>query len=98
MESQKTAITLPLLYLVLGFLVGASFLSNRHSTNPEIRNVTVSYMYESEPGSAGGNNNVPLDSIQFYPEYIVINETNGGSRLMAVNRLRSFSFQPTVSK
>ena len=75
------------------------FSSGVQDTNvPNVRNVIVDYMYESEPGGASGNKSLAVDSIQFYPGYVVITDTNETSRLFAVDRLRRFNYRPADSK
>lgn len=105
MESQQSPnpSSSPIVHLAIGFVagaivVGSSWLTTRESTpSPNVvRDVTVTYMYETDPGSAGGNNDKPVDSIEFYPGYVVITEDTGRSNLFAVDRLRTFHFEPTA--
>ena len=90
----------PLLYLVAGFLLGAivvgsSWLSTRGTDSDIVRNVTINYMYEHAPNSASGHEALAVASVEFQPDFIVVTETNGTTRLFAINRLRKFSYTPT---
>ena len=92
---------MPLLYLLVGFVlgaivVGACWRMTDEGTPEIVNDVTINYMYEAEPGGASGNNAMPVESVQFHPGYVVVTDTNGGGMLFAVNRLRSFSYQPTA--
>lgn len=95
----------PAFYLAIGFVIGAVVVGSswfaRGDTSPAhntAQDVTVSYMYETNPGQASGNNNKPVQSIQFHPGYVVVTGESGRSDLFAVERLRKFSFSPTRNK
>ena len=102
-EPKPNGSTSPFVLLAIGFLVGAvvvgaCWLSAHTSASPRldiVRNVTVDYMYETEPGSASGNRDFEVDSIEFLPGYIVMTDTDGRTQLLALNRLRRFTYQPT---
>ena len=64
---------------------------------PIVHDVTVSYMYETDPGTAEGNESKRVASIQFFPGYVVIASPTGECELFSVDRLRRFSFTPTNS-
>ena len=90
----------PLRLLALGFVLGlivagACWLMTRQPAIPHVNKVTVDYVYESDPGSASGYNGMQVDSLQFFPGYVVITDTQGKSTLLAADRLRSFSFRST---
>ena len=95
--------TFPVVLLSIGFLlgaivVGACWLSSRSGIAPRndfVRNVTVDYMYETNPGSGGGHNDLAVDSIEFRPGYVVMTDKSGGTQLLAINRLRKFNYRPT---
>tara|TARA_A100001391_G_scaffold119594_1_gene81400 strand:- start:1084 stop:1248 length:165 start_codon:yes stop_codon:yes gene_type:complete len=53
-------------------------------------------MYETSPGSASGNNSLEIKSIEFYAGYLMMTDDNDMTRLLAIDRLRSFSFKPSV--
>jgi hypothetical protein len=55
-------------------------------------------MYETSSNTAAGSEAMSVDSIQFYPGYVVITDEGGISRLFAVDRLRKFSFQPATDQ
>ena len=103
----------PVFLLTVGFIAGAVVvgsvaaiatgsgrLTRRESATSSdvVHNVTVSYMYETDPGTASGSNDLPVESIQFYPGYVVITQKSGHSSLFAVDRLRKFQFAPTKSE
>lgn len=103
MESNQPSNPGPssILHLGIGFIVGAIFvgfgwLATRVSPSSAnvVRDVSISYMYETDPGSASGSNAEPVDSIQFHPGYVVVTGPGGRSRLFAVDRLRKFHFEP----
>lgn len=106
MDSERpSSNTSPLIYLSIGFIMGAvvvgtSWLGTRESELPQsiVRNVSVIYMYETDPGSASGTNDLPVESILFHSDYVVMTRTNGQSILLAVDRLRQFSFAPADAK
>jgi len=90
----------PLLYLVAGFLLGAivvgsSWLSTRETDANIVRNVTIDYMYETEPGSASGHKALAVASIEFRPGFVLVTEASGATRLFALDRMRKFSYTPT---
>jgi hypothetical protein len=102
----------PVLLLAVGFLAGAvvvgsvgaiatgaGWLTWRESVTSSnvVHNVTVSYMYETNPGSASGSKDLSVESIQFHPGYVVITQASGHGSLFAVDRLRNFQFAPTKS-
>ncbi len=62
--------------------------------NHIVRNVTVDYMYETDPGSASGHNELEVDSIEFLPGYIVMTDSRGRTQLLALDRLRKFNYRP----
>jgi hypothetical protein len=64
-----------------------------HSMTSNVKNVTVTYMYETSPGSASGGK-VYADSITFYPGYVVMSHGNGHGNVFSVDRLRDFSYSP----
>lgn len=96
----------PIFHLTIGFVIGAivvgsSWLATQDTASPPnnvVHDVTVSYMYETEPGNVAGNNDQAVGSIQFHPGYVVITGTTGSSRLLAVDRLRNLKFSPTDTK
>jgi hypothetical protein len=102
-DSNSSTPTSPVVLLSIGFLfgavvVGACWLSSRSgiaSRNDIVRNVTVDYMYEADPGSASGHSELAVDSIEFLPGYVVMTDTRGGTQLLALNRLRKFKYRPT---
>jgi hypothetical protein len=90
-------------YLACGFVagaivVGSSWLTTRKSTpSPDaVHDVTVTYMYETDPGSASGSNDQFVKSIKFHPSYVVMTGASGDSTLFAVDRLREFHYKPAV--
>ena len=95
--------TPPIILIAVGFLVGAvvvgaCWLSSRTTESQRsdiVRNVTVDYMYETDPGSAAGNTDLAVDSIEFLPGYAVMTDTRGRTQLLALNRLRKFTYWPT---
>ena len=102
----------PTFLLILGFIAGGLLVGSAaviattagwlrpgesDSAPTVVQNVTVSYMYETDPGSASGNNDLPVESIQFHPGYVVVTRSSGDSSLFAVDRLRNFQFSPTRS-
>ncbi len=94
----------PVFHLAIGFVMGAvvvgsSWFATRKTNhaNNAIRDVSVSYMYETNPGEASGNNDMPVDSIHFYPGYVVVTGASDQSHLFALDRLRNFQFAPTQS-
>ena len=102
-KPHHTPPTAPVLLVAVGFLVGAvvvgaCWLSSRTAESERhniVRNVTVDYMYETDPGSASGNSDLAVDSIEFLPGYVVMTETRGRTQLLALDRLRKFSYRPT---
>ena len=60
-----------------------------------VRNVTIDYMYEYEPNSASGHKALAVASVEFRPGFIVVTETNGTTKLFAIDRMRKFSYTPT---
>ncbi len=92
----------PVVLLSIGFLlgatvVGACWLSSRSAIAPRndfVRNVTVDYMYETDPGSTGGLKDLAVDSIEFLPGYVVMTDKSGRTQLLALNRLRKFNYRP----
>jgi hypothetical protein len=100
----------PIFLLAVGFIAGAivvglaggialglAWSTGQASSSDIVHDVTVSYMYETEPGSASGNNTLPVKSIQFRPGCVVITRVSGHSSLFAIDRLRMFRFAPTES-
>ncbi len=93
----------PFMLVAIGFLIGAvvvgvCWLSSGRKGSPRhdiVRDVTVDYMYETDPGSASGNNGLQVDSIEFFPGYVVVTDTGGGTQILALNRLRKFNYRPT---
>ena len=93
----------PIVLLAIGFVVGAVFvgacwLSSRTTESKRddiVRNVTVDYMYETDPGSASGSNDLAVESIEFLPGYVVMTDTRGRTQLLALNRLRKFNYRRT---
>ena len=89
--------------IAIGFLIGATvvgacWLSSgtaRPAHHDVVRNVIVDYLYEYDPGSASGSGDLPVDSIEFSPGYIVVTDTNGTTQLLAINRLRKFHYRPS---
>ena len=107
MESKPTLSVGPssVFHLAIGFVVGsivvgASWLTTRESppSSNAVHDVTVSYMYETDPGSASGSSDEPVKTIQFHPGYVVITAMSGDSTLFAVDRLRRFQFKPSEFK
>ena len=97
----------PVFLLAVGFIagaivVGSSWFATRESSPAYniIRDKTVSYVYQESPGSvtSGGNTDVPVDSIQFHPGYIVVTKPGGHGDLFAVDRLKRFNFKPQKPK
>jgi hypothetical protein len=102
-ESKSVPVNLRLLYLVLGLVLGAavvgsSWLITPSAKPPTVRKVEVNYTYETSPNTATGKQAMSVDSIQFHPGYIVITNERGFSRLLAVDRLREFSFQAATDQ
>lgn len=64
------------------------------TTHPPARNVILSYLYETSANGASGNNNLKVDSIYFYPNYVVVQAENGTTSLFAVDRLKHFDYHP----
>ena len=60
-----------------------------------VHDVTVSYLYETEPGRATGHESQPVKSIRFFPGYVVLALPSGECELFAVDRLRRFSYAAT---
>ena len=92
--------TSPLLYLVAGFLLGAivvgsSWLSTRETGTKIVRNVTIDYMYETDPGSASGHKALEVASIEFRQGYVIVTTINGTTELLALDRIRRFAYTPT---
>ena len=92
----------PAVLLAIGFLLGAvvvgvCWFSSRTAglaSRGVVRNVAVDYMYETNPGSASGHNDLAVDSIEFLPGYIVMTDARGRTQLLALNRLRKFNYRP----
>ena len=79
-------------------VVGACWLATRRpETEPLniVRNVTVDYMYETDPGSASGHRDLEVATVEFLPGYVVLTDSGGTAQLLAVNRLRRFNYRPT---
>ncbi len=101
-QSQSRSTPSAVILISIGFLLGAivvgsCWLSSRSGNairNDIVRNVTVDYMYETDPGSASGNKDLAVDSIEFLPGYVVMTDKRGRTQLLALNRLRRFSYQP----
>ncbi|TWU18722.1 hypothetical protein Poly21_08880 [Allorhodopirellula heiligendammensis] len=83
-------------FLLGAIVIGAAWTVVRVRDPKVLRNVTVSYMYETSPGSASGNNSLEIKSIEFYAGYLMMTDNNDMTRLLAIDRLRSFSFKPSV--
>jgi hypothetical protein len=98
---------------VIGLVAGAAVLGSLATTaivlmerdEPDsnaytnvVHDVTLSYMYETDPGSASGTNGMKVESIQFHPGYVVVTGELGQSSVFAVERLRSFHFRPADSE
>lgn len=66
------------------------------SSHPPARNVILSYSYETSPNSSAGNDNLKVDSIYFYPNYVVVRAANGNTTLLAVDRLKHFDYRPAT--
>lgn len=62
------------------------------------RDVVLSYTFETSPNSTAGDDSLPVDSIEFQPNYVLVTAKNGNTSLFAVNRLRSFSYRPATSE
>ena len=63
-----------------------------------VRNVVLSYTYETSPNSTAGDDSLAVDSIQFQPNYVLVTASNGKTSLFAVDRLRQFSYRPAASE
>jgi hypothetical protein len=61
-----------------------------------VQNVVLDYMYETETNSASGHNDLNVDSIHFHPNYVLVRDSTGQTTLLAVNRLRRFSYRPST--
>ena len=100
MDTKPARDVSAILHLATGFLIGAivvgsSWLSTLGTETNIVRNVTLDYMYEDEPNSASGRKGLAVASIEFRPGFLVVTETNGTTKLLAVDRLRRFSYTPT---
>ena len=83
--------------LVISFLLGAILIGLLWAGSGSARtvnNVTVTYMYETSASRASGST-VEVESIEFHSNYVVLNHAEGSDQVLAVNRLREFTFQPT---
>ncbi len=92
----------PIHYLTVGLVIGAAIVGSIWfiTSGPDrvVRNVKVNYMYQTNSNSSSGSHDVPVDSIEFYPRYIIVTRDNGYSNVFAIDRLTRFSFSPVVSK
>lgn len=62
------------------------------ASHPPVRDVILSYSYETSPNSTSGNKNLKVDSIYFYHNYVVVQADNGNTSLLAVDRLKHFDY------
>jgi len=62
------------------------------------KNVMLTYSYETSPSSTAGDDSLAVDSIEFYPSYVLVRASNGKTSLIAVERLRQFSYRPAASQ
>jgi len=63
-----------------------------------VKNVVLTYSYETSPSSTSGDDSLAVESIQFYPNYVLVRASNGNTSLFAVEKLRQFSYRPAPSK
>lgn len=63
-----------------------------------VKNVVLNYMHETTPGSASGDNALKVDSIHFYPSYVLVTDSHQNTRLLAVDRLQRFYYTPAPPK
>ena len=93
----------PIMLVCVGFVVGAivvdaCWLSSRVGSAARteiVRDVTVDYMYETNPASASGHNALEVDTIEFLPGYVVMTDKRGNTQLLALNRLRKSIYKPS---
>lgn len=64
----------------------------------KVENVVLKYQYETSESSAVGNDSLEVASIEFHPNYVVVNAANGSASLFAVDRLKRFNYRPAESK
>jgi len=98
---------------VIGFVIAtlAPLLTNRAAEaalsnaspgeqhdSANVRNVVLSYTYETSPNSTAGDDSLAVDSIRFEPNYVLVTASSGKTSLFAVERLRQFSYRPASSK
>lgn len=82
--------------LVISFLLGAILIGLLWAGDSSVRtvkNVTVTYMYETSPTGASGST-IEVDSIEFHSDYVVLNHSEGFGQVLAVDRLREFTYRP----
>ncbi len=97
---NRSARLLPAIYIGVGCFVGfvvGYFFSVTQSVGA-VRNVTLNYRYESSPRSWYGDDGLEVDSIQFHPNYVLVQSSSGDTSLFAVERLQSFSYRPQGSE
>lgn len=102
-DSQPSPSTSPVTLVSIGFLlgavvVGACWLLSRSGNamrNDMVRDVTVDYNYEAAPRSATNIEGHELDSVEFFPSYVVMTDKRGKKQLIALSRLRKFDYRPT---
>lgn len=102
-ETPDNTSTSSVAMLASGFLlgavvVGACWLTSigiGQTDHRIVRDVTVDYMYETDPGSASGHNDLEVASLEFLPGYVAMTDANGRTQLLALERLRRFNYQPT---
>lgn len=78
--------------LVISFLLGAILIGLLWAGDSSVRtvkNVTVTCMYETASGST-----IEVDSIEFHSNYVVLNHSEGFGQVLAVDRLREFTYRP----
>ena len=63
-----------------------------------VKDVVVSYSYETSSSSSAGNSALAADSIEFHPTYVLVHAASGNTYLYPVERLKQFSFRPSSSK
>ncbi|MCP4098242.1 MAG: hypothetical protein GY748_18585 [Planctomycetaceae bacterium] len=63
-----------------------------------VKDVVVSYTYETSSSSSAGNSALAADSIEFHPTYVLVHATSGDTFLFPVERLQQFRFRPSTSK
>ncbi|WP_146389841.1 hypothetical protein [Allorhodopirellula solitaria] len=91
----------PFLPLCLGFvagaaLVGAAWILLGPSRPGHFHDMTVDYMYETSPGTATGSSSLEVESLEIHPEFVLLTDARGESRLMMLSRLRKLHFKPTA--